>query len=139
MNLFLHIDNLMWFPVERMSYFKRYCLRKEFFRFDETSPDVIDPFVWLAAWIYLIASYVFFVYWIFVWAGRNAGSNLDSWALTFTIGLLQDMFLAESAQLLFVNVIGVLSIRPQLRNIYRVLNNVAARLIGRLLTLSLSI
>jgi hypothetical protein len=85
----------------------RYFLRKEFNQFDDTVPEKVDVFLWLAAWSFFVISFTFFMYWMFVWAVKNAGTTINVWMATFLISFMQDMLIIETAQVLLIHVFGV--------------------------------
>ena len=72
---------IQYFILEQLTYFKRYALEKQLFYFEGALPDLINPFIWFAAWFVLIGSNLFFVYWILMWGVRNGGSTLANWCL----------------------------------------------------------
>jgi hypothetical protein len=116
------------FVLEHIPFFKRYCLSSIFFQHDEISPDTIDPFLWLLAWMIIIALCIFFVYWILAWAVSNQGSTIYSWGIVFLIAQLQDIFFVQTIRIYICYVASLQSTRQQLIHIYRVINNVALRI-----------
>jgi hypothetical protein len=92
------------------------------------SPIEINPFVWLASWIFIIGSFFFYLYWIFLWAAINGGVTIRAWGINFAIGVAQDIFLVQVFKIYLLNVATIGSMRSQLRSIYRVLLCAALRL-----------
>lgn len=115
------------FILEQMTFYKRYCLSKIAFQFHDVSPELIDPYSWLAAWTFVLLSLAFFLTWLLFWAARNAGSTMSSWGFNFLIGFLQDVFFVQIAKICVIYVAGYNSLKPQLRTILQVLGEVAMR------------
>lgn len=124
-----HADALLLkhFILEQFPFFKRYCLSKQFFVFHDTYPETIDPLRWLAGCFFVTASLSFFVYWIFAWGVKNGGATLTAWGTNYGIGAIQDIFFVQIVKVYIVYVIGIEASRVQLRNIYRVLNDLMMR------------
>lgn len=114
---------LQYFILEQFSSFKRFCLSREFFIYNDCPPPSINPILWIISWIFISSSYVFFLYWIFAWGVKNGGTTLAGWGMNFGIGAMQDIFFVQIAKIYIVRCIGIESTKPQLRNIYRVLND----------------
>ena len=57
---------LQYFILEHFDVFKKYCLSKDFFVYDDMEPESVDPVVWLAVWLVTIVMIGFFIYWILV-------------------------------------------------------------------------
>jgi hypothetical protein len=115
-----HADALLlkFFILEQFSFFKRFCLSRQFFIFHDTLPETIDPLLWIFGCIFVCCSFSFFVYWIFAWGVQNGGSTLRAWGLNYGIGAIQDIFFVQIAKIYLIYYIGVESSRLQLRNIY---------------------
>eukprot|EP01038_Epipyxis_sp_PR26KG_P005612 gene5612-7752_t len=116
---------LQFFILENFSLFKKYVLKQQLFTFDFVSPERINPHVWLLAWIILIGSYSFFVYWMFAWGVSSGSSVVTAWGLNFGIGIIQDIFFCQIFKIFMLYVIAMGTIRPQLVAICRVLNDIA--------------
>lgn len=119
---------IQYFILDQLTQLKRYCLSKEFFRFEDTSPESIDPYTWTFAWIFVSGALSFFVYWMFAWGVKNGGDTLDAWGMNFGLGAMQDILVLQMAKLYVVYVISIMSMIPQLKNVYRTLENVALEL-----------
>jgi hypothetical protein len=120
-----------------MPFFQRYCLSKEFFQFDEISPDLVHPLAWFGTWGLILGCLAFYLYWIFVWAASSSGQgsergsngNLEAWAWNFLIGFTQDLMFVQVARVYLVHVACLKAMRPQLNAINTSLNNIALRLV----------
>jgi hypothetical protein len=125
------------FVLEQMPLFQRHCLSKEFFHFDEVSPDLVHPLAWLGAWSLILGCLFFYFYWSFIWAASSSGQgsemsskgNLEAWARNFLIGFIQDCMFVQVARVYLVYVACLKAMRPQLKAINFSLNNIALRLV----------
>jgi hypothetical protein len=118
---------IQYFVLEQFSIFKRFCLRREFFVYDDVPPENTDPITWIMVWIFIFGALSFFVYWVFAWGVKNGGNTLTNWGLNYGIGAVQDIFFVQIAKIYIIRYIGIEASKPQLRNIYRVLNNLFMR------------
>ena len=116
------------FILDQLTMFKRYCLAKDFFMFEDTSPESIDPISWIVAWIFVSGALSFFVYWMFAWGVKNGGETLDAWGTNFGLGAMQDILILQMTKLYIIYVIAILAMIPQLKNVHRTLNNAALQL-----------
>ena len=117
------------FILELVTPFKRYCLSRKFFRFDESSAGKVNAYLWLAGWAVVIGAYIFFFYWIFAWGIKNGGSTVELWGVNFVICFLQDMACFQIAKICILFVLAANSTLPQLRSIVRTLNNATMKFI----------
>jgi hypothetical protein len=85
--------------------------------------QLIDCFTWICAWIFVSGALCFFIYWIFAWGVFNGQTVLANWGLNYSIGAIQDIFFVQIAKIYIVRYLGIEAAKPQLRNIYRVLNS----------------
>ena len=56
---------------------------------------------------------------------KNGGVTLAAWGTNFGLGALQDIMVLQMAKLYIVYVIAIISMIPQLKNVYQTLNNAA--------------
>ena len=112
-----------------MSLFYRFSLKKCFSKIEDTPPENVDPLPWLMAWFVIIGTLFFFVYWIFAWGVTNGGSTLDHWGTAYGVAVIQDVCICETVKLCIMFVFAVMSAKPQLQVIKRVINDVALSLI----------
>lgn len=117
------------FVLEQLPFFKRYCVRKQYFEFHETSPDSVDPFLWLLAWTILLGQIAFFLYYIYNWTAINAGRTLSAWLQNFIIGFVQDICFVQLAKIYVIYIIGVQASKRQLKSIHHQLSYVSQRII----------
>ena len=112
------------FILEQLSPFKRYALRKEFFQFDNALPGYVDGWKWILAWCIIIATWLFYMLWIFQWAALHSEFTMVSWFIQLILAILQDIFVVEVVQIYVVHVLAIEALRPQLKRIYHTLNNI---------------
>lgn len=113
------------FILEQFSPFKRWILRQHMFVFNSQTPDVIDPFIYIFAWILVIFIFCFFIYWILAWGIQNGPTTFRAWGYNFMFGVFQDILMVQVFKVYIVYVIGIASLRPQLKAVYRVLSTKA--------------
>jgi len=95
-----------YFILEHFDVFKKYCLTKEFFIYDDMEPESIDPVVWLLGWVATISMLGFFIYWIFAWGVKNGGSTLTAWSINAVIGVMQDVLFVQVAKIYIIRYLG---------------------------------
>ena len=113
-----------YFILEHFTPYKRYALKHQFFQFDKAEPEKIDGNIWLMAWAFMILVWSFCIYWTFAWALANGGVTMASWSYQIIFVLIQDCFVNETLQVIFIHVIAIEALRPQLKRIYDVLQQI---------------
>ena len=116
------------FILEQVSIFYRFALNKSFANFDGAPPEYVNPGPWLAAWVSIVFVNLFFVYWFFAWCLTNSGGTLETWGMDYGVTLVQDIFICEVAKVCIMYVFAIMSVRPQLQVIKRVINDRALSL-----------
>ena len=116
---------IQYFILDQLTVFKRYCLEKQCFAFEDFSPDPVHPISWFFAWCFVIGCMCFMILWLFLWGIKNCGVTLDSWGINFGLTVMQDMLGLIMIRLFVVHVIAIDAAKPQLLNIFRTLNNIA--------------
>jgi hypothetical protein len=120
---------LQAFILEQLPFFKRFCLKRIFAQqHDEISPEQVDPLTWLLAWVAIIVSVVFYIYWIFAWGVRNQGTAVRTWGWVFGLSQLQDIVFCQSVRIYLCYVATIHASRPQLQRIHRVFQYAALRM-----------
>ena len=112
---------IQFFVREHFNPFKQYILRFHYGGFfsDATLP-LIHPVPWILSWAFIVLSILFFLYWTFAWAVSASGA-ITPWALNFAILIAQDITVVQFLRVLVVHVLGIVSVRPQLKHIQQVL------------------
>jgi hypothetical protein len=105
------------FVLEQFSPFKRWILETQLLCFQGFIPRTINPFKWLAAWVFVLGSFAFFLYWILLWGISNGDILMKNWGLNFCIDFIQDFFFVQIAKVAVVYLVASLSIREQLQTI----------------------
>jgi len=116
---------LQYFILEQFTLFKQFILCRHMFVFSLSSPLPIDPLIWLTSWIVIICGMIFFLYWAFAWGVSQGGKTFESWLVNLSFSILQDVFAVQIFKVYVIYVVSLVSIKPQLKYIYRVLNRVA--------------
>ena len=116
------------FILEQVSAIYRFSLRKNFKDIDGVPPEIIRPSLWLAAWITIIFVLIFFLYWIFAWGVKNGGATLDLWGTNYAVSIVQDILVLEVCKVCIIYVLVIMSTKPQLQVIKRVINDRALSL-----------
>ena len=91
------------FILEQIHWFYRISLKQNLFGF-EIPPQVISPLPWLLAWVFVLLSYGFFLYWTLVWGLTNGQQCLGSWGLYFGINMAEDIFFTQVMKILVLRV-----------------------------------
>jgi hypothetical protein len=117
------------FILEQLPFFRRYCMSKNFFQYDDVSPDTIDPFIWLLAWLIVCGMMAFFMFWVGRWSKRISKLIIKSWGINFAIGVLLDVFFVQLLKIYILNILVVSASKPQLKRIHSVLKAAAYRLL----------
>ena len=112
-----------------MNIFYRFSLSKCFDSIENTPPESVDPLHWVVAWVTITGIFSFFVYWIFAWGVSNGGTTFAHWGSNYGVAILQDAFICEIMKICIMFVFAVVSAKPQLQVIKRVINDVALSLI----------
>ena len=112
------------FILEQLTPFKRYALRRQFFQFDCAEPEEIEGWKYVLGWAFMCTVWTFCVYWIFMWAILNSGPSMASWSYEIGFVIIQDVFVNDLVQVILVHVIAIEALRPQLKRIYVVLNQI---------------
>ena len=116
---------MQFFILEQFSPFKRYVLMHRLFTFSVSSALPISPLLWTTCWAFAICSLLFWLYWVLQWGISNGSVTLEQWGINFAFALLEDIFAVQGIRCYALFVLSMMSIDPQLRYIYRVLNRVA--------------
>ena len=116
------------FILEQVSVFYRYPLQRKFEEIDGSPPGRVNFLVWLAAWFIVIGCLFFFQFWIFYWGYLYGAHVVGSWGTVYGIAAFQDIIICEIFKIFFLFILAVLSAKPQLQVIKRVINDRALSL-----------
>lgn len=111
------------FVLECLTPIRRFALSMEFFIFDGT-PEDCAPLGWAVSWTFYVMILAFFWYWLFAWGVKQGGTVLQNWGNTYLISFVMDAFGVSIIRILVLDVISIDAVRPQLRVIRRVLEQV---------------
>lgn len=103
------------FLISRFSFVHRVSLYRHFAHRARDFPLPIHPVIWLLAWLFIVASLMFFVVWILQWGTAHAhGTTIKNWGLNFLLSNAQDVLIFSVARIFFINVLAIETIRPSL-------------------------
>ena len=111
------------FIMEQLSPITRFCLKKSVFEMDHATPGRIGFFPWVAGWAVVLGCWGFMSYWIIHWTLTNGAGPARAWGLVLGIVLIADTIMNQLTQIYFLNVLMTDKLRPQLREIFGVLND----------------
>jgi hypothetical protein len=111
------------FILEHFDVFKKYCLSKEFFIYDDMEPESVDPILWIVVWIISILMLTFFVYFIFAWGVKNGGSTLTAWSVNAVLGVLQDILFVQVVKIYIIRYLGKMKHHSNPNSIYFLSNS----------------
>jgi len=117
---------LQSFVLEQFNYIKRLGLKKEFFGFDECFPGSVDPIIYFASWAFVWGTYSFCLYWMLMWGVKVGSVTLLQWFLCFLQAWLQDGLAISPLRIFIFCGLTITLAKPQLRDVYNTLINVAS-------------
>lgn len=113
------------FILEQFTFVKKLGLKMEFFGFDDCFPGTCDPISWLLSWAYIWFIYWFSLYWVFLWGVLVGADTLLLWGNQFMEAFIQDGLAICPIRIFIFFGLTMSLCKPQLREIYHVLRNVA--------------
>ncbi len=113
------------FILEQFSPAKQFVLRNYMFSSNASTQMSVSPAAWLLSWGWIILSMAFFLAWAFAWAATERGDTAAAWGIVLGTALAQDVLIIQVFRAYIIYHLSMVSIRPQLQYIYRVLNKVA--------------
>jgi hypothetical protein len=122
---FKDIALMRHFILEQVSIFNRFSLRRRFENIDGAPVRGVHPLAWLLAWLLIVGCLLFFLYWIFAWGVKNGAESFADWGKDYGVGVIQDVLICETLKLCIVFIFAILSAKPQLQVIKRVINDCA--------------
>jgi len=115
---------LQAFILENLSYLDGIALKRSFFQMDYANPPRISVGWWLFAWFCVISEILFCLYFALAWSVNNDPATRRAFFIAFVLGVLQDQFFFDPMRIFFNFSIPLATMKPQLRKIYQVLNNI---------------
>jgi hypothetical protein len=122
---FKDIALMRHFILEQVSVFNRFSLRIRFENIDGAPVMGVRPLTWLLSLLLIVGCLLFFLYWIFAWGVKNGAESFADWGKDYGVGIIQDVVICETLKLCIVFVFAILSAKPQLQVIKRVINDCA--------------
>jgi hypothetical protein len=122
---FRDIALMRHFILEQVTVFNRFSLRRRFEKIDGAPAEGVHPLPWLLSWFLIGGCLLFFLYWIFAWGVKNGAESFGDWGKDYGVGVIQDVVVCETAKLCIVFIFAVLSAKPQLQVIKRVISDCA--------------
>ena len=117
------------FILEQVSFFYRFSLSKNFEDIDGVPPQIVHPGLWVGSWIFITFVILFFLYWVFAWGVKNGGATLFLWGTNYGVTIAQDCLVCEVCKVCIMYVFAMMSVRPQLQVIKRIINDRALKLV----------
>ena len=74
---------------------------------DNLNLDMVDPFLWIFAWVVVTGIWFFCLYWALVWGIVNGEDILIIWLIEFGTAILQDIFFFIPFVILLMNASGI--------------------------------
>jgi len=125
-NDFKDVALMQHFIMEQLPVAKRFSMQNQFFMFDEAGvTEKVNPILWIFVWFFATGVNLYFFYFVLMWGAINGGTTLKAWGDNVLITNVQDWFMIQPMTIFMVYVLGVELSRPQLKAIYRTLNEVA--------------
>jgi hypothetical protein len=119
------------FILECLSPFKRYALKVNNSAYDEATIRNVSWPVYISAWIFVIGSLLFFIYWIFAWGVYEGDDILASWGAIFGTGAASDILLVQVTKVVLLHYLPAVAMQPQLLRIRSVLADISMSYINR--------
>ena len=113
------------FILEQFTPAKQFVLRNHMFNSNASTQMSVTPAAWLLSWGWILLSMAFFLAWAFAWAATERGDTAAAWGIVLGTALAQDVLIIQVFRAYIIYSLSMVSIRPQLQYIYRVLNKVA--------------
>ena len=96
---------------------------------DYLNLDMVDPFLWIFAWVVVLGIWFFCLYWALVWGIVNGEDILIIWLIEFGTAIVQDIFFFIPIVILLMNSSVIVRTESKMRHVYNVLEEIASRLI----------
>ena len=119
------------FILECLPPFKRYALEVNNHAYDEAEHRRVSWPVYVIAWIFISATLLFFIYWIFAWGVYEGDSMLSAWGAIFGTGAATDIVLIQVTRIILLNYLPGLAMQHQLIRIRSVLADILANYVNR--------
>jgi hypothetical protein len=75
---------------------KQFILKKHLFDYAASSPLPINPWIWVAAWAFVVCSHIFFLYWAFLWTASEVCRGDTSISISLYTSISPPPFLSPS-------------------------------------------
>jgi hypothetical protein len=111
------------FVLEQLSPATRFAVKRNFYNMDSSSSGRLAFYQWILMWILVCIVYAIMAYFSLEWSSTNGSKTTYAWALVILVVWVADVFVNELFQIYFLSSV-IEKLRPQLMQIYRVLDNV---------------
>jgi len=115
---------LQEFVMEQLSPICRFAIKRDLFNLDNSLPGRLSLVKWVFAWIFLFFATGYMSAWIIYWSVTNGGKVADAWGMTLFVVIVCDALMNEFFQIFFINVLVTDKLRPQIKQIFTVLDHV---------------
>ena len=86
--------------------------------------------LWILASIFTLGFNLTLLYWLYVWGAYMGNNNVQKWGVFFGISTCQDVCVVEFCKCFLLTVGAIMSVRPQLRAIRRVINDICMQVVS---------
>lgn len=117
------------FVIENVGLFYRFSLRRCLQDIEGVPPESISLPIWIFSWSLVTMADMFYIYWIFAWGVANAGETLNDWGTDYMTASVQELCVYEVMKIFILYIFAILSVKPQLQVIKRVINDCALSLV----------
>ena len=122
---------IRYFVLECLSPFKRFTLKETNAKYDEYPKPKCSWQAYIAAWIFVTGTLLFFMYWIFAWGVYQGSATLAAWGAVFGTAAANDILLVQMTKIFILYYLPAKAMQSQLLRIRGVLADVAMKYINR--------
>ena len=117
------------FILEQVGFWTKRSVDQLLFSFRDVSNETVHPALWLLASTFYLGLHLYLLYWIFAWGSIQQNAQVKIWGAIYGVCLIQDLIVVEFTKIFIYTVAAQSSVRPQLRVIRQVINDIAMTLL----------
>ena len=122
---------IKYFILECLSPFKRHALEVNSRGYEAVSASKPSWPMYIFAWMYVILTIMFSIYWIFAWGVYEGSQILGEWGAVLGTSLAKDIFLIQVTKIFILYYLPAKAMQPQLLRIRQVLGDISTSLINK--------
>ena len=119
------------FIIECLSPFKRYTLEITNATYDEYPTGQSSWSTYIASWIFISGTLIFFLYWIFAWGLYEGEGTLKAWGKVYGTAAATDILLVQVTKVFILYYLPSQAMQPQLKRIRKVLADISMNYINK--------